>query len=49
MKTNQFLPRLESQIQFLPLSAQAVFSSLEKGEKCTVARFGFIWQIVSNH
>jgi hypothetical protein len=26
----------------------AVFSSPEKGEKCTVARFDFIWQIVSN-
>jgi hypothetical protein len=25
-----------------------VFSCPEKGEKCTVVRFGFIWQIVSN-
>jgi hypothetical protein len=27
---------------------QAVFSSPEKGKNCIVARFGFIWQIMSN-
>jgi hypothetical protein len=29
-------------------TSKAVFSCPEKAEKCTVARFGFIWQIVFN-
>jgi hypothetical protein len=29
--------------------SKGVFSSMKKDEKCTIARFGFIWQIVSNH
>jgi hypothetical protein len=29
-------------------TSKAVFRSLKRGKKSTVARFGFIWQIVSN-
>jgi hypothetical protein len=28
---------------FIIYFSKAVYSSAEKGEKCTVARFGFIW------
>jgi hypothetical protein len=35
--------------KFVDQNTKGVFSWGEKSEKCIVARFDFIWQIMSNH
>jgi hypothetical protein len=36
-------------IYYADLGSKLCDLNLEKGEKCIVTCFGFIWQIVSNH
>jgi hypothetical protein len=48
MAIEKFLGKPADMWKIFCFLRRGVFSSPEKGEKSTVACFGFIWQLVSN-